>query len=425
MKGKADRNIRRLVSGLWTVFEICCRQNMKMNVLVINCGSSSLKYQLINSDSEAVLAKGLCERIGIDGRLVYQKTGCDKEITEAAMPTHKEAIQMVLDALTNDKTGAIGSLKEVNAVGHRVVHGGEKFAKSVVITDEVISAVEECNDLAPLHNPANLIGIRVCSELMPGVPQVAVFDTAFHQTMPAKAYLYGLPIEYYKNYKVRRYGFHGTSHSFVSKRAVEFLGLDKDNSKVIVCHLGNGSSISAVVNGECVDTTMGLTPLEGVVMGTRSGNIDPAIMEFIAKKENLDIAGVMNVLNKKSGVLGLSGVSSDFRDIEEAAEAGNDRAAKALAAYNYRVVKYIGAYTAAMDGVDVIAFTAGLGENGKSMRKAVCEHLSYLGIKIDDEANSVRGKDIVISTPDSKVKVMVIPTNEELAIARETLALVK
>ena len=398
---------------------------MKMNVLVINCGSSSLKYQLINSDSEAVLAKGLCERIGIDGRLVYQKTGCDKEITEAAMPTHKEAIQMVLDALTNDKTGAIGSLKEVNAVGHRVVHGGEKFAKSVVITDEVIAAVEECNDLAPLHNPANLIGIRVCSELMPGVPQVAVFDTAFHQTMPAKAYLYGLPIEYYKKYKVRRYGFHGTSHSFVSKRAVEFLGLDKDNSKVIVCHLGNGSSISAVVNGECVDTTMGLTPLEGVVMGTRSGNIDPAIMEFIAKKENLDIAGVMNVLNKKSGVLGLSGVSSDFRDIEEAAEAGNDRAAKALAAYNYRVVKYIGAYTAAMDGVDVIAFTAGLGENGKSMRKAVCEHLSYLGIKIDDEANSVRGKDIVISTPDSKVKVMVIPTNEELAIARETLALVK
>ena len=425
MKGKADRNIRRLVSGLWTVFEICCRQNMKMNVLVINCGSSSLKYQLINSDSEAVLAKGLCERIGIDGRLVYQKTGCDKEITEAAMPTHKEAIQMVLDALTNDKTGAIGSLKEVNAVGHRVVHGGEKFAKSVVITDEVIAAVEECNDLAPLHNPANLIGIRVCSELMPGVPQVAVFDTAFHQTMPAKAYLYGLPIEYYKKYKVRRYGFHGTSHSFVSKRAAEVAGKPYEDLKIIVCHLGNGASLSAVKNGKSVDTSMGLTPLEGLIMGTRSGDMDPAIMEFIAKKENLDIAGVMNVLNKKSGVLGLSGVSSDFRDIEEAAEAGNDRAAKALAAYNYRVVKYIGAYTAAMDGVDVIAFTAGLGENGKSMRKAVCEHLSYLGIKIDDEANSVRGKDIVISTPDSKVKVMVIPTNEELAIARETLALVK
>ena len=424
MKGKADRNIRRLVSGLWTVFEICCRQNMKMNVLVINCGSSSLKYQLINSDSEAVLAKGLCERIGIDGRLVYQKTGCDKEITEAAMPTHKEAIQMVLDALTNDKTGAIGSLKEVNAVGHRVVHGGEKFAKSVVITDEVIAAVEECNDLAPLHNPANLIGIRVCSELMPGVPQVAVFDTAFHQTMPAKAYLYGLPIEYYKNYKVRRYGFHGTSHSFVSKRAVEFLGLDKDNSKVIVCHLGNGSSISAVVNGECVDTTMGLTPLEGVVMGTRSGNIDPAIMEFIAKKENLDIAGIMNVLNKKSGVEGISGVSSDFRDLEEAADNGNARAALAIDVFAYRVAKYVGAYTAAMNGVDNIVFTAGIGENAGLVRTKVCSYLGYLGITIDEEANGKRGEEIVISTPDSKVKVLVVPTNEELAIARETVALV-
>lgn len=396
-----------------------------MNVLVINCGSSSLKYQLIDSETENVLAKGLCERIGIDGRLVYQKAGCDKEITEAAMPTHKEAIQMVLDALTNDKTGAIGSLKEVNAIGHRVVHGGEKFASSAVITDEMIKAVEECNDLAPLHNPANLIGIRVCAELMPGVPQVGVFDTAFHQTMPAKAYLYGLPLDFYKKYKVRRYGFHGTSHSFVSKRAAEVAGKPYEDLKIIVCHLGNGASLSAVKNGKSVDTSMGLTPLEGLIMGTRSGDMDPAIMEFIAKKENLDIAGVMNVLNKKSGVLGLSGVSSDFRDIEEAAEAGNDRAAKALAAYNYRVVKYIGAYTAAMDGVDVIAFTAGLGENGKSMRKAVCEHLSYLGIKIDDEANSVRGKDIVISTPDSKVKVMVIPTNEELAIARETLALVK
>lgn len=396
-----------------------------MNVLVINCGSSSLKYQLIDSETENVLAKGLCERIGIDGRLVYQKAGCDKEITEAAMPTHKEAIQMVLDALTNDKTGAIGSLKEVNAIGHRVVHGGEKFASSAVITDEMIKAVEECNDLAPLHNPANLIGIRACQELMPNVPMVAVFDTAFHQTMPEEAYLYGLPYEYYEKYKVRRYGFHGTSHSFVSKRAAEVAGKPYEDLKIIVCHLGNGASLSAVKNGKSVDTSMGLTPLEGLIMGTRSGDMDPAIMEFIAKKENLDIAGVMNVLNKKSGVLGLSGVSSDFRDIEEAAEAGNDRAAKALAAYNYRVVKYIGAYTAAMDGVDVIAFTAGLGENGKSMRKAVCEHLSYLGIKIDDEANSVRGKDIVISTPDSKVKVMVIPTNEELAIARETLALVK
>ena len=425
MKGKADRNIRRLVSGLWTVFEICCRQNMKMNVLVINCGSSSLKYQLINSDSEAVLAKGLCERIGIDGRLVYQKTGCDKEITEAAMPTHKEAIQMVLDALTNDKTGAIGSLKEVNAVGHRVVHGGEKFAKSVVITDEVISAVEECNDLAPLHNPANLIGIRVCSELMPGVPQVAVFDTAFHQTMPAKAYLYGLPIEYYKNYKVRRYGFHGTSHSFVSKRAVEFLGLDKDNSKVIVCHLGNGSSISAVVNGQCVDTTMGLTPLEGVVMGTRSGNIDPAIMEFIAKKENLDIEGVMEVLNKKSGVFGISGgLSSDFRDLTDAMNAGDKKAKIAMDVFSYRVAKYIGSYAAAMNGVDAIAFTAGIGENVGLVREKICSYLGYLGITLDAEANAKSGDNCVISAADSKVKVAVIPTNEELAICRETVALV-
>ena len=397
-----------------------------MNVLVINCGSSSLKYQLIDSESEAVMAKGLCERIGIDGRLVYQKAGCDKEITEASMPTHKEAIQMVLEALTNEKTGAIKSLAEVNAIGHRIVHGGEKFASSAIITDEMIKAVEECNDLAPLHNPANLIGIRVCSELMPNVPQVGVFDTAFHQTMPAKAYLYGLPYEYYEKYKVRRYGFHGTSHSFVSKRAVEFLGLDKDNSKVIVCHLGNGSSISAVVNGKCVDTTMGLTPLEGVVMGTRSGNIDPAIMEFIAKKENLDIAGVMNVLNKKSGVLGLSGVSSDFRDIEEAAEAGNDRAAKALAAYNYRVVKYIGAYTAAMNGVDAITFTAGVGENAAWLRPMVCKYLGFLGVELDEAASEKAcGVEGIISTPESKVKLCVIPTNEELAIARETLALVK
>ena len=396
-----------------------------MNVLVINCGSSSLKYQLINSDTEEVLAKGLCERIGIDGRLVYQKAGCDKEITEASMPTHKEAIQMVLDALTNEKTGAIASLKEVNAIGHRVVHGGEKFASSVVITDEVIQAVEECNDLAPLHNPANLIGIRVCGELMPGVPQVAVFDTAFHQTMPAKAYLYGLPLEYYKNYKVRRYGFHGTSHSFVSKHVAEFLGKDLNDSKIIVAHLGNGASISAVLNGKCVDTSMGLTPLEGLVMGTRSGDIDPAIMEFIAKKENLDIAGVMNVLNKKSGVQGISGLSSDFRDLEEGMEAGNERATAAIEVFSYRVAKYIGSYVAAMNGVDVIAFTAGIGENAPIVRSKVLAYLGYLGITVDEEANSKRGDDIVISTPDSKVTVCVIPTNEELAIARETVALVK
>ena len=396
-----------------------------MNILVINCGSSSLKYQLINSDTEAVLAKGLCERIGIEGsQITYQPAGGDKEVTVSPMPTHTQAIQLVLDALTNEKTGVIKSLKEVGAVGHRVVHGGEKFTSSTLLTEDAIKAIEECNDLAPLHNPANLKGVNAISAILPNVPQIGVFDTAFHQTMPEEAYLYGLPYEYYENYKVRRYGFHGTSHSFVSKKAAEVAGKPYEDLKIIVCHLGNGASLSAVKNGKSVDTSMGLTPLEGLIMGTRSGDMDPAIMEYIAKKENLDIAGVMNVLNKKSGVLGLSGVSSDFRDLEEAAAAGNDRAEKALKAYNYRVVKYIGAYVAAMDGVDVIAFTAGLGENGKSTRKAICDHLSYLGIKIDDEANSIRGKDVVISTPDSKVQVMVIPTNEELAIARETLALV-
>ena len=396
-----------------------------MNVLVINCGSSSLKYQLIDSETEAVLAKGLCERIGIDGRLVYQKAGNDKEITEASMPTHKEAIQMVLEALTNEKTGAIKSLEEVNAIGHRIVHGGEKFASSAIITDEMIKTVEECNDLAPLHNPANLIGIRVCAELMPNVPQVGVFDTAFHQTMPAKAYLYGLPIEYYKNYKVRRYGFHGTSHSFVSKRAVEFLGLDKDNSKVIVCHLGNGSSISAVQNGKCVDTTMGLTPLEGVVMGTRSGSIDPAIVEYIAKKENLDLAGVMNVLNKKSGLQGMSGVSSDMRDLRAAAAEGNEDAKNAIEVLCYGIAKYVGGYVAAMNGVDAIVFTAGIGENVGMIREKVCSYLGYLGVTIDAKANEAMGEEVVISGADSKVKVAVIPTNEELAICRDTVALVK
>ncbi|MDO5540042.1 MAG: acetate kinase [Eubacteriales bacterium] len=396
-----------------------------MNVLVINCGSSSLKYQLINSDTEEVLAKGLCERIGIDGRLVYQKTGLDKEITDAPMPTHKEAIQMVLDALVNEKTGAIASLADVNAVGHRVVHGGEKFASSVVINDEVLKAIEECNDLAPLHNPANLIGINACKELMPGVPMVAVFDTAFHQTMPEKAYLYGLPYEYYEKYAVRRYGFHGTSHSFVSKHAAEFMGLDLENSRIIVAHLGNGASISAVLNGKCVDTSMGLTPLEGLVMGTRSGDMDPAIMEYIAKKENLDIAGVMNVLNKKSGVFGISrNLSSDFRDLEEGMNSGNKYAAAAMEVFCYRVAKYIGSYVAAMNGVDAIAFTAGIGENAGIVREKVMEYLGYLGIELDKEANKGRGEDMMISTPDSKVKVAVIPTNEELAICRETVALV-
>ena len=395
-----------------------------MNVLVINCGSSSLKYQLINSDTEAVLAKGLCERIGIDGRLVYQLAGHDKEITEAPMPTHKEGIQMVLDALVNPKTGAVKSLSEIDAVGHRVVHGGEKFAQSVVLNEEVLAKVEECNELAPLHNPANLIGIRVCQELMPGVPMVGVFDTAFHQTMPQKAYLYGLPYEYYEKYKVRRYGFHGTSHSFVSKRLAEFLNLDYNNSRLIVAHLGNGASISAVLDGKCVDTSMGLTPLEGLVMGTRSGDIDPAIMEFIAKKENLDIDGIMDVLNKKSGVEGLSGVSSDFRDLEAAYHEGNPRAIAACEVFAHRVAKYIGAYVAAMNGVDAIAFTAGIGENTSFIREKILAYFGYLGITMDKEANMVRGEDKIISTPDSKVTVCIIPTNEELAIARETVALV-
>lgn len=402
------------------------RWRIKMNILVINCGSSSLKFQLINSDTEAVLAKGLCERIGIDGRLVYQPAGGEKEMTDASMPTHKQAIQMVLDALMNEKTGVIKSLDEVGAVGHRVVHGGEKFASSVILTEEVLQAIEECNDLAPLHNPANLIGINACKELMPSTPMVGVFDTAFHQTMPEEAYLYGLPYEYYEKYKVRRYGFHGTSHSYVSKRAAEILGKDYNSMKTIVCHLGNGASLSAVKNGKCVDTSMGLTPLEGLVMGTRSGDIDPAIMEYLAKKENLDISGVMNVLNKKSGVFGLSkGLSSDFRDLEQAEEEGNTYAGNAIHVFAYRVIKYIGAYAAAMNGVDTIVFTAGVGENDGQVRELVCKNLEYLGITIDPAANGKRGEEIVISTKDSKVTVMVIPTNEELAIARETVALVK
>ena len=396
-----------------------------MNVLVVNCGSSSLKYQLINSDSEEVLAKGICERIGLDGRLVYQKEGCDKEITDAPMPTHKEAIQMVLDALVNPKTGAVASLSEIDAVGHRVVHGGEKFSGSVVLNDEVLEQVEECNELAPLHNPANLIGIRACQEIMPGVPMVGVFDTAFHQTMPKKAFLYGLPYEYYEKYKVRRYGFHGTSHSFVSKHTADFLGLDYENSKIIVAHLGGGASISAVLNGKCVDTSMGLTPLEGLVMGTRSGDIDPAIMEFIMRKENLDIDQMMDVLNKKSGVEGVSGVSSDFRDLEKAYYEGNQRAIDACEMFAYRVAKYIGAYVAAMNGVDAIAFTAGIGENTQFIREKIAAYLGYLGVTLDAEANTVRGEDKIISTPDSKVTVCVIPTNEELKIARETVALVQ
>ena len=374
-----------------------------MNILVINCGSSSLKYQLINAATEDVLAKGLCERIGIDGILTYQPADGEKEKTEKAMPTHTEAIKYVIEALTNEKTGVIKSLDEVGAVGHRIVHGGEKFTTSTLLTEETIKGIEECSDLAPLHNPANLIGIRACQELMPNVPMVGVFDTAFHQTMPKTAYLYGLP----------------------SKRTAELIGKPYNDCKIIVCHLGNGASLSAVKNGESVDTSMGLTPLEGLVMGTRSGDIDPAIIEFVAKKENKTIDEMMTILNKKSGLLGISCLSSDGRDLEQAAEKGDDKAQAALDIFAYRVIKYIGAYAAAMNGVDAIAFTAGIGENDANCRKNVCKNLSYLGVAIDEELNNCRGVEREISTPDSKVRVFVVPTNEELAIARETMALVK
>lgn len=397
-----------------------------MNVLVINCGSSSLKYQVINSDTEQVLAKGLCERIGIDGRLVYTPAGGEKEISNLDMPTHKQAIQYVIDALTNEKTGVIKSLDEIGAVGHRLVHGGEKFACSTLITEEVIKAVEECSDLAPLHNPANLIGVRACQELMPNTPMAGVFDTAFHQTMPLEAYMYGIPYEYYEKYKIRKYGFHGTSHSFVSKRMAQLLDKPIEDLKIIVCHLGNGSSVCAVNGGKSVDTSMGLSPLEGLIMGTRSGDIDPSVMEFICKKENMDINGIMEVLNKKSGVQGLSGVSSDFRDLQAGAAEGNQRCEMAVDVFCYRVLKYIGAYVAAMNGVDAIAFTAGLGENDEIVRRKIVSRLGYLGIKLDEEVNdNGRGKEIAISTPDSKVPVWIVPTNEELAIARETVALLK
>lgn len=398
-----------------------------MNILVINCGSSSLKFQLIDAATEKQIAKGLCERIGIEGsRLVYQPAGGEKEETATPMSDHTKAIELVLNALTNEKTGVVKSLDEIGAVGHRIVHGGEKFASSTVITDEVIEAIKACNDLAPLHNPANLIGIDACKKLMPATPMVGVFDTAFHQTMPKEAYLYGLPYEYYEKYQVRRYGFHGTSHSYVSKRAAELLGKKYEELKIIVCHLGNGASISAVKDGKCVDTSMGLTPLEGLIMGTRSGDIDPAIIEFLAHKENRSIDEIMTVLNKKSGVLGLSdNLSSDFRDLEKSYVAGEDRGLRTIRTFAYRVAKYIGAYTAAMNGVDVICFTAGVGENSPLVRSLACERLGYLGITLDKEKNDRRGEELEISTSDSGVKVLVVPTNEELAIARETFALVK
>lgn len=397
-----------------------------MNVLVINCGSSSLKYQLINSDTEAVLAKGLCERIGAPGSVLkHQPTGGDKVAIENPMPTHTTAIQMVIDALTDANHGVVKSLDEIDAVGHRIVHGGEKFASSVVIDDEVMKAIEECNDLAPLHNPANLIGINACKEIMPNVPMVGVFDTAFHQTMPEKAYLYGLPHKYYEDFKVRRYGFHGTSHDFVSARAAEILGKKREDVKIIVCHLGNGASISAVDHGKCVDTSMGLTPLEGLIMGTRSGDMDPAIVEFLGKKLDKSLEEVTKILNKESGVYGLSGgVSSDFRDLSAAMDEGNLLAKAALETYCYRVAKYIGSYVAAMNGVDIIAFTAGIGENDSRVRGMVGEYFEYLGTSIDPEKNKVRGEEAIISNEGDKVTVMVVPTNEELAIARETVKLV-
>ncbi len=397
-----------------------------MKVLVINCGSSSLKYQLIDSTTEDVLAKGLCERIGIDNSSVtHQKAGGGKKKTLLPMADHTDAVKVVIDKLTDPQEGVIASLQEIDAVGHRIVHGGEKFKGSVVIDDEVIETITACNDLAPLHNPANLIGIRACQKVMPGVPMAAVFDTAFHQTMPKKAYLYGLPLSYYEKYKVRRYGFHGTSHDFVSGRAAQILGKDRKDLRIIVCHLGNGASVSAVQYGESVDTSMGLTPLEGLVMGTRSGDLDPAIVGFIAEKEGLDAAGVVDVCNKKSGVLGLSGgLSSDFRDLAEAAEGGNEAAKTALEAYAYRVGKYIGAYAAAMNGVDVIAFTAGVGENNAEVRQLIGQYIGFLGTNINPEQNKIRGEEVILSDEGAKVVTMVVPTNEELAIARETVRLV-
>ena len=398
-----------------------------MNVLVINAGSSSLKYQLLNPATGELLAKGLCERIGIDGRFTYKPQLEGKEAVkeaEVAMPTHSEAIKTVLDALVDAKNGVIASMKEIDAVGHRVVHGGEKFAASVIITDEVMNTIEECNPLAPLHNPANIIGIKACQELMPGVPMVAVFDTAFHQTMPPVAYTYALPYEYYEKDKVRRYGFHGTSHKYVSQRAADMLGKPISELKLISCHLGNGSSVTAIDGGKSVDTSMGFTPLAGLPMGTRSGDLDAGILEYLMNKYNMNITEMLTILNKKSGVQGVSGVSSDFRDLENAFADGNERAGLAVDLFNYGVKKLIGAYAAAMGGVDAIIFTAGVGENSASQRMAIASGLEFMGVKMDEDANKVRGEERVISAVDSKVKVLLIPTNEELMIAMDTASLV-
>ena len=399
-----------------------------MNILVLNCGSSSLKYQLINMDDESVIAKGLVERIGIEGSILTHKpTGKDKYVVETPMKDHNIAVKLVLDALMDAEHGVIKSTDEIAAVGHRVLHAGEKYIESCIVTEYVKKVVRECFDLGPLHNPANLIGIEAVEAAMPGKPNVAVWDTAFGGTMEPKAYLYAIPREYYEKYGVRRYGFHGTSHSFVSKETIKFANLNPETAKVIVCHLGNGASISASIGGKCVDTSMGLTPLEGLIMGTRSGDLDPAIIEYLCNHENLTVSEMLNILNKKSGVLGMSGgISSDFRDLNAAANEGNEIAKVTLEAYAYRVAKYIGSYTAAMNGVDAITFTAGVGENAAWLRPMVCKYLGFLGVKLDEAASEKAcGVEGIISTADSKVKLCVIPTNEELAIARETLALVK
>ena len=397
-----------------------------MKILVINAGSSSLKYQLIDMDSRAVIAKGLCERIGIDGsRLNHTPAGGEKVVIESPMPSHADAIKLVIDALVDEKHGVINSMSEIGAVGHRVVHGGEKFSGSVVIDEAVKEGMRECIPLAPLHNPANLIGIEACEKVMPNVPQVGVFDTAFHQTMPEEAFLYGIPYEYYEKYKIRRYGFHGTSHNYVSGKAAEMLGKPIEQLKIITCHLGNGSSVAAVKNGKVIDTTMGLTPLAGILMGTRSGDLDPAIVTFLMEKENLDIDGINEVLNKKSGVFGVSGVSSDFRDLDAASKKGNKRAQAALKMFSYGIKKYIGAYCAAMGGADAVVFTAGVGENDGAMRAAIVDGLEFLGIKIDAEKNKLRGEAIDISAEGASVRTLVIPTDEEMMIATETERLVK
>ena len=399
-----------------------------MNVLVLNCGSSSLKYQLINMDDESVLAKGLVERIGIEGSILTHKpTGKDKYVVEQPMKDHNIAVKLVLDALVDETHGVIKNADEIAAVGHRVLHAGEKYKESCLVNEDVKSVVRECFDLGPLHNPANLIGIEAVEAAMPGKPNVAVWDTAFGGTMEPKAYLYAIPREYYEKYHVRRYGFHGTSHSFVSKETIKFANLDKDSAKVIVCHLGNGASISASIGGKCVDTSMGLTPLEGLIMGTRSGDLDPAIIEYLCNHENLTVSEMLNILNKKSGVLGMSGgISSDFRDIKAAMDDGNEVAKQTLEAYAYRVAKYIGSYVAAMNGVDAITFTAGVGENAAWLGPMICQYLGYLGVKLDEAASEKAvGEEMIISTADSKVKLCVVPTNEELAIARETLALIQ